>query len=394
MNRQRFFHLMILMAVLLLLPLQAPAATTAKDVTKQCKILMPGGLTNRELITDRKYKTVWVSEAKKLSLRIELPKKTKQGGLYICWGDRPESWTLYQGENIIASNNDKGYAHEYVPFPSGESLRLEIAGQKTRKGHRFTIGELFVFSGETPPKWVQQWEDPLPQADLLVLVAHPDDELLFMGGAIPYYAIQQRKNVVVSYLTCANSMRRSEMLNGLWAMGIRNYPVIGSFPDKAKKNKEAVYQLWGKERAQQHVVSLLRQYRPQVVISHDIEGEYGHAAHKACADLIQYAVKAAAQPTVDRKSLDAFGAWQVSKLYLHLYPENKIKMDWEQPLSAFGGKTALDVTKIGYAQHRSQRGRHQIGMNDKYDSSLFGLAFTTVGQDVQKNDFFENVIPR
>ena len=34
---------------------------------------------------------------------------------------------------------------------------------------------------------------------------------------------------VVAYMTYANVARKSELLNGLWHMGLRTYPVIGNF---------------------------------------------------------------------------------------------------------------------------------------------------------------------
>ena len=72
----------------------------------------------------------------------------------------------------------------------------------------------------------------MEKADLLFLIAHPDDELLFTGGAIPTYAVEKGKQVAVAYLTPSNTTRRSEALNGLWAMGVRNYPIFGEFSDR------------------------------------------------------------------------------------------------------------------------------------------------------------------
>ena len=43
---------------------------------------------------------------------------------------------------------------------------------------------------------------------------------------------------------------------------------------------KASYQKWGgKEKVEEYVVSLYRKLRPQVVLSHDLRGEYGHPAH-------------------------------------------------------------------------------------------------------------------
>jgi len=39
--------------------------------------------------------------------------------------------------------------------------------------------------------------------------------------------------------------RRSELLNGLWSMGVRTYPVIGEFYDSFSGKVEDAYKKWG-----------------------------------------------------------------------------------------------------------------------------------------------------
>ncbi len=380
----------LLLLLLFLLPCAAQAQE-AKDITHQSKILVQGGKKSREPMTDRKYMTSWVGKDQdEVDITIKLPEGETGGGLYICWGVRPESWTLYHDTQIAARSGGNGFAHEFVPF-EGDSVRLSM---RTPPGVRPSIVEMFVLSRGETPAWVQRWQPTQEKADLLVLVAHPDDELLFMGGTIPYYLHDRQKSVVVCYMTCANTMRQSEMLNGLWAMGVRHYPVIGAFPDSGAKNMEKMLAKWGGDQARAYAVELYRRFQPQVVLSHDVKGEYGHYAHMVCAQLAQYAAENAGNKEIFPESARQYGVWQASKLYLHLYPDNPIRMDWNQPLSSLGGKTPLEVAELGYAQHRSQRAQHKMGMDKNYDSSLFGLAYTLVGLDDRGNDFFENVPPR
>ena len=77
-----------------------------------------------------------------------------------------------------------------------------------------------------------------------------------------------------------------------------------------------------------------------MVVTHDRGGEYGHGAHKVTADASVYCVENAANPSVLPALCEAYGAWTVKKLYLHMGEENVIRMDWNVPLSAMGGKTA------------------------------------------------------
>ena len=90
----------------------------------------------------------------------------------------------------------------------------------------------------------------------------------------------------------------------------------------------------------------------------------------------------------------------VPKAYLHLYQENPIVMDWDQPLESFGGMTAFRVTKeLGFACHVSQyydfawyiSGAYKATDISQFSPCEYGLYRSTVGPDVAKNDLFENV---
>lgn len=80
------------------------------------------------------------------------------------------------------------------------------------------------------------------------------------------------------------------------------------------------------------------------------------------------------------------------KCYLHLYPENVVDMDWHQPLEAFGGKTSFEVAEDAFRCHTSQQEtRYSVEDSGAGDCSLFGLYRSLVGEDLLKNDFFENL---
>ena len=64
-------------------------------------------------------------------------------------------------------------------------------------------------------------------------------------------------------------------------------------------------------------------------------------------------------------------------------------MDWTR---AVGKETAQSLALAGFQKHVSQQHFHmQLKKDARYDSSLFGLAKSTVGQDVRKDDFFEHI---
>ena len=171
--------------------------------------------------------------------------------------------------------------------------------------------------------------------------------------------------------------------------------------DKYSKKIDTAYKAWdGKNNVYKYLVTLLRCYQPEVVVTHDVNGEYGHGAHKVCADAMLQAVKLAVDPTKYKATGEP---WQVKKLYLHLYKENGIVMDWDAPLSSFGGKTGYEMALEMYLKHVSQQHAGQKNENgvfevftvepreSDYSCYRFGLAYSSVGEDVEKNDMFENI---
>ena len=382
----------------------------AQEITAQCAITVKSGAAKVERLTDRDWATPNITEkTKNPYVQVNAPADVPIYGVYVCFGSALTPWEIQAGrggqwETVYESEGL--YAHEYAALPQGEmELRIRPTVQKAVI---FNVTELFAFGPGDVPAWVQQWQPAPQKADLLVLVGHPDDEILFLGGTIPYYAGERKMNVVVAYLTCGTNskgteVRRSELLNGLWAMGVRTYPVFGGFWDAYSKSLDKAYKEWGKNNVYKWVVGLLRQYRPDVVVSHDVNGEYGHGAHRVCADALMQCIPGAADESAYPDSAK-FGPWQVKKLYLHLYRQNAVTMDWDQPLSAFGGRTGYQVAADAYTQHQSQAEKGQKNpdtgkfelfqvepRDSKTSSYSFGLAYTAVGPDEAGDDFFEHI---
>jgi hypothetical protein len=76
------------------------------------------------------------------------------------------------------------------------------------------------------------------------------------------------------------------------------------------------------------------------------------------------------------------GTWDVSKTYLHLYDENAVRLELNQPLDGFGGRTALEVASDAYLKHVSQQWCwFYVSDTYQYSCAKFGLYRTTVGVD-------------
>ena len=382
---------------LLALSLSVAFAAEANDITEDCKFKVCSSGRKYTLMTDKKYTSYWESNKIKTPwIAITAPEGKPIAGLYVCFGNMPESWEIQTSDDgkdwFTAVPGDTRFLHAYVALPQpAQHVRLAVTSEKKTA---LRINDLFVLSEGDLPDWVQVWQPTEEKADILFLSTHPDDELIFFGGAIPTYAVEQQRKVVVAYFTRSNTTRSSELLNGLWHMGVRTYPVIGNFKDSYAKNLKAAYKsAGGKGKVNEWIVGLYRQYKPEVVVTQDTNGEYGHKQHMMIADAVQNCIALAANEDEFTASTIAYGTWQVKKLYLHLYPENQITFDWTVPLKSMNGATGIELAEEAYTLHKTQAssGMSVTETGTKYDNRVFGLAFTTVGEDVRKDDFLENI---
>lgn len=375
--------LWLLAALCLLLPRMSPAEEAAPEHTEGCAFTASGKHDPFSRLTDGGYQKPFCAEDG--ALVISAPTDKPIGWVYLCFYERPDEWTLEARTPdgwLSVSVEQNGFAHVALRVPESDAVRVRA------KGGALRLTELRVFGPGALPDDVQLWQPAPEKADLLLLVAHPDDELLFFGGLIPWYA-SQGKAVVVSYMTCRDGVRLNELLNGLWRAGLRTYPVVGTFKDRSTRTLEATYDVWTREQADCFVVKLIRRFRPEVMVTHDVDGEYGHGAHMACADIALRMFEKAADPMYLPQVSAVWGAWQPKKLYLHLWPKNTVQMDWARDV---GGETAIARAVAAFAQHPSQSHFHvQCRKQDRYDCASFGLAKTTVGADTLGGDFFENV---
>lgn len=331
------------------------------------------------------------------------------GSLYFIFGeDCPSLILRSEDTGETREIQDNSFLHLFVDLEElfgGTVQRLTI----TFPEKQTLISELSVYTAGQVPDSVQKWQEPREQeTDMVLFSAHGDDEQLFFAGLLPYYAAERGYQVQVVYLTAhrnEGARRRHEMLNGLWAVGVRTYPVFGPFGDYHTLSLTEAYSRYAhkgitREELLGFVVEQLRRFRPKVAVGHDLNGEYGHGMHRLYADLLCQAVQVSQDRQAYPELAERYGVWDVPKTYLHLYGENVIWMDWDQPLEAFHGMTAYQVTKqLGFASHPSQHGyyswffdgRSKAADIPEYSPCWYGLYRSTVGEDVQGQDLFENL---
>ncbi|MHB1454818.1 MAG: PIG-L deacetylase family protein [Saccharofermentanales bacterium] len=370
----------------------AMTSAAARDITDRCTITLSGNTGSLSSLVDASPGTIWTSSS---DSTIQIETTIGISSVYIEWETLPESWGLAlfrrYSFGVDKVYGEYGFMNEFVRMDKVcRKIRITLhTGGKTA-----SIARLRVFSDGEPPETVQQWSPPLEKADMLVLPTHADDEHLYFGGTLPTYAGEQKKRVQVAYLTDCGTLRTRELLAGLWVAGIVNYPVISSYPDLYAGSYEEAARIYPVTEVLGYQVMLLRRFRPDVVIGHDLDGEYGHGMHIMNARLLTEALTLSGDPHRFTESAESYGIWEVKKCYLHLYEVNKVEMDWLRPLAAFEGSNAWEVAKLAYAEHVSQQAfKFRVRIEGPNDCRLFGLYYTTVGPDILKTDFFENIRP-
>lgn len=359
---------------------------TAADITSKAIFTANGKKIKPKEMRDRKYTTYYTV---KKGGRIEADGGQNLSAVKLQFYERAARCLVeacVEGEwQEVGEAGD--YLSDYFSLPEGtRQVRLTNLSDS-----RMYLAEVTLYGeGEEPedaPHWTQ-----LSKADLMLVVAHPDDELLWFGGLLPTYAGERQLAVQVVYVVPTTPNRRLELLDGLAHCGVTAYPAFVGMRDVRANTLEGQYKKWNRNRLYEKMTELVRRYQPEVLVTQDFHGEYGHGAHRATADAAVKAVEYAAKEKKYASSAKAYGTWQVKKVYVHLYDKGQLSLDWHIPLDAFGGKDSMTVATEALACHASQM-KHGWGMEEggSNDNRLLGLYFTTVGEDSHGDDLMENI---
>ncbi len=402
----RFFVLLFafLLCAAPILPVSA-ASGEAQDITSSSSVRTEG-FYNPSVVLDGDYRDY--TNAYNGAV-IYAENKNGIGYIYLIFETPAKEFTVTDTEKgEVRTFGNCGMIHELLDLK--EAFGYLPAAIRIDLDFHIAVSEIFLFSAGALPDWVQRWEKPLTESDMLLLISHSDDDQLFFAGLLPLYAGERGLKVQVAYFTNHDDVpnRRHELLDGLWHTGVRNYPIIAEFPDLYSESLEGAleayknYAGYTADDFNEFVYDLIQQTRPLVVVTHDLNGEYGHGTHILCANATVDAMHKCTAP--DRYG-DIDGKWHIAKLYLHLYEENRLTLDIDKPLSAFNGKTAFKVSQEAFGYHISQHwtwfygwiyGKNgaEITLSTEittHSPREYGLYSSAVGIDTEHNDMFENL---
>ena len=272
-----------------------------------------------------------------------------------------------------------------------------------------------------------------PHRRLLLVHAHPDDETINNGATMARYVAD---GAGVTLLTCTlgeegevlvpelaqlaadqgdqlGGYRMGEIAAAMAALGVTDHRWLGGagrYRDSGMMGTPAndhPRAFWNADldEAVAHAVAVVRDVRPQVVVTYDPNGGYGHPDHIQAHRVAMGAVEAAADPGYRP---DLGEAWAVAKVYWCCVPRSVLQrgidaLAAQGEQSFFAGVT--DAAEIPFSVPDDEvaaavDGREQAGRKDAamrayptqilVDGPFFALS-NNLGQEVLGTEYYRLV---
>ncbi|QCC76659.1 N-acetyl-1-D-myo-inositol-2-amino-2-deoxy-alpha-D-glucopyranoside deacetylase [Nocardioides daphniae] len=213
----------------------------------------------------------------------------------------------------------------------------------------------------------------LPAQRLLLVHAHPDDEAIGNGATMAKYVAEGRH---VTLVTCTageqgeilvpemehlaadredglGPVRREELAAAMAELGVTDHRFLGGFgayrdsgmkwhADGHAVAADEIHDnaFWRADltEAADHLVAIIREVRPQVLVTYDQFGGYGHPDHIQAHRVATYAASLAAVPSYRR---DLGEAHDIAKVYWTAMSESKMR-EGLRALRAAGDHTTFE----------------------------------------------------
>jgi N-acetyl-1-D-myo-inositol-2-amino-2-deoxy-alpha-D-glucopyranoside deacetylase len=218
----------------------------------------------------------------------------------------------------------------------------------------------------------------MPDRRLLLVHAHPDDETIVSGATMAKYVADGAQ---VTLLTCTlgeegevlvpelaqlaadqadqlGGYRIGELAAAMRLLGVTDHRFLGGAGrfrdsgmmgtpanDKPRAFWRAAHDPAVFDEAVGHAVAVIREVRPQVVVTYDDNGDYGHPDHIMAHRVATAAVERAADPAYGEGE-----AWQVAKLYWTATPKSMLRAGFEalaEQAESFFGVADVDELPFG-----------------------------------------------
>lgn len=296
---------------LLLLPISVMAeGGDAEDLTDRCKVELDsvGRLVSALDGDTQTACTVYANRSMTVSWTDDVP----AASVFLAFSGNltPYSILQYDADGTLLSEEAGPCVWNHLVKPMEATRRLTVrAGAENVR-----INTLAVFGEGEVPNY-HPWAPTPEKLDYLLVAMHPDDDILFLGGVIPIYGAEQGREGTALYMASRERRRVDEAMNGAWTMGLRNEPLFGGFRDIAGAMRSQYPHEFLDYQVAYYLVEQIRKYRPEVVVTQDLEGEYGHWQHRVMAKAVLEAVQHANDPTYHAASAKTYGTWEVKKLY-------------------------------------------------------------------------------
>lgn len=211
---------------------------------------------------------------------------------------------------------------------------------------------------------------------ILLVHAHPDDETIGTGATMARYVDE---GVGVTLVTCTlgeegevlvpglehlasdredalGDHRYGELTEAMRILGVEDWRLLGGrgrYRDSGMVGtppNERPEAFWRGDLldAAVHLVAIIREVRPQVLVTYDDFGGYGHPDHIQAHRVSMYALTLAAAPTFRP---DLGPAWDVAKVYWTAFPRSVVREGIERMRAAgeTTGFAEMDPDDIPFA---------------------------------------------
>jgi len=356
---------------------------TMNGITGQCEIRANAGNAGRA--ADGRYNTVWQGAAPGDMLTVSVPEGHVSETLTLEWEKSPASFEVLLDGRTITVANEERLIHFNLPTDGAKKISIRVSNAQD------ALCELRVYEQGRTPEILQNWKNPDEGADMMVIAARPGEEFLYFGGAIPQ-AISEGKSVVVVYMTDCGRERAAEAMNALWAIGVRTHPIFLNLSNSTRSSYEETMESWGLENTYELLVEALRRCKPDVVLTHEIEGENGDNQRKLTCTALRRAVLLATDSGVYPESSVKYGVWDVKKTYIHRYEGNVLTLDPDVRMESLNGWTLRERITMAFSKYRSLLNDYALSDGERFDPYTYGIIrSTTEKADTEKTGFFENI---